>query len=139
MQPTVSIRGVSIHEAAHATAFAVLGVRFHYVTIGRVKGRLGHVQLRDVPIAGERDGIAVWAGSVGQSLLAASSVKHEGNRGDLALIERLAGGQRDLIDAWHERAVALVLDHAPAIERVALLLMARTTLSEAEVHEALPR
>lgn len=40
-------------------------------------------------------------------------------------------------DEWDAKAMTLVLKHTPAIERVAAALLARTTLTESEVKEAL--
>ena len=44
---------------------------------------------------------------------------------------------RALIDEWYAKAMTLVLKHTTAIERVAAALLARTTLTESEVKEAL--
>jgi hypothetical protein len=38
-------------------------------------------------------------------------VRHGVNQGDYDQITRLAGARRDLIDAWHRAAVALVMKH----------------------------
>ena len=78
-----------------------------------------------VPVALEHAGIAAWAGTVAQQLLYASTLRHGLNQGDYNQITRLADARRDLIDAWHRAAVALVMKHTAAIECVAVALMAR--------------
>ena len=53
----------------------------------------------------------------------ASTVRHGVNQGDYDQITRLTGALRDLIEAWHRAAVALVMKHTAAIERVTVALM----------------
>ena len=137
----VTRRGIAIHEAGHAVASAVFKRPFSFVTIERFGRLLGHLELRGEPLPPSEEAIATWAGSVAQALLAASNVEHTANRGDYAYIERLANTiagndkrlVRALMDAWHNRAMSLVTEHAAAIERVAAALIARTTLTEADV------
>ena len=142
------LEATAYHEAGHAVAAVFQAVRFEYVTIEAdpTRGNAGHIARSfRKPKTLEHfyaDGVMTMAGEAAQRRFRSSSVRRHHSGGDreaavdLALRAGCDGPQAELlVKLWGLKAEALVEMRWPQISQVALALIDRRRLTEAEVRE----
>lgn len=153
-------RSIAYHEAGHAVWLVSNGVPLRYVTIRpRRAGVVGCVLLRPFPdeyderrcssdAAYEREKHRDWARFVSSLCGPFAEAKAtgrppegadftDGGSGDREQFVRGSSWPPAKIDAAHEEAEAFIESHWPQIEAVALALLERKTLTQAEVRTLL--
>jgi hypothetical protein len=156
---------VAYHEAGHATVARLLDIDIATVTVIAADGALGHVKhngLADyaslasdpdalmTQIAFERTAMMFLAGCMAERIyLAVSDGELEGYEGALedlhgatSLIESLTqDGSEELLEAWLHlldlRVGRLLRTNWSAVQRVAMTLIKRKTLTGAQVDECI--
>jgi hypothetical protein len=119
------------HEAGHAVAAALLGIRVGRITIRPEGDNGGHTELepRDFEAAPVDDRVTVLlAGAWGGWLDPAfdGNAAHPGAKGDLEAIRTLLGGRPDLADAGRRLAELVHHERAePAVHALAATLLER--------------
>jgi hypothetical protein len=135
------------HEAGHAVAAWLRGVRFRYVTIEDGEDSFGHVRYlgsaRGMAQTHAR-GVVALAGEAAQRRFNPRSIRRHHGESDRQTVIRFAidytGSTAEadaLIRLWQAQAKELVASKWDAIEHVALVLLKRKILKLNEVTEVI--
>jgi hypothetical protein len=122
----ISPRALALAESARALIFSCYGFDLLSVTLMR-DGVLSHTALGEVPDP-RHDGIARLAGQCAVQYFCASATSAPWQQATNIAIERLAGGDRRIVDEWRHVAEPLVLFHGQSITRIANALLAHGKL-----------